>query len=260
MTTTDHFARRHVALFALIGISSLTGCVNAVDKVASIEPTDFGPAQECLARAMYFESNRSSRDGMMAVGTVVMNRVESGKYPSDVCQVVAQRGQFAPGVMTKPMAVGRELAMDAAHDVLSGERSEDVRRAMYFHTAGLKFPYSNMHYTTVAGGNAFYEKISRHQNEAFDVAVRSAAVPAPAARSSGRSVGDVDEVTTASITPSTSEKTKSPFLALWSNAASQPTNAQRALEPLVSSDGKSSSPVLERRMGDLPGVSADVVR
>ncbi len=29
---------------------------------------------------------------------------------------------------------------------------------MYFHTAGHRFPYTNMHYVAVAGGNAFYEK------------------------------------------------------------------------------------------------------
>jgi spore germination cell wall hydrolase CwlJ-like protein len=33
---------------------------------------------------------------------------------------------------------------------------------MYFHTAGRWYPYSNMHYVLVAGGNAFYEKRSRY--------------------------------------------------------------------------------------------------
>jgi len=32
---------------------------------------------------------------------------------------------------------------------------------MFFHTAGLRFPYKNMHYVLQAGGNAFYEKRSR---------------------------------------------------------------------------------------------------
>ena len=57
----------------------------------------------CLMRAMYFESNRSSRDGMIAVGTVVMNRVNSTAYPKTICGVVGQPNQFAPGVLTKPM-------------------------------------------------------------------------------------------------------------------------------------------------------------
>ncbi len=44
----------------------------------------------CLVRAMYFESNRSSRDGLMAVGTVVMNRVASPRFPTTICGVVGR--------------------------------------------------------------------------------------------------------------------------------------------------------------------------
>ena len=34
-----------------------------------------------MTRVMYFESNRSSAEGMLAVGTVVMNRVEFEQVP-----------------------------------------------------------------------------------------------------------------------------------------------------------------------------------
>lgn len=122
-------------------------------------------AQECLARAMYFESQRSSREGMLAVGSVVMNRVESQAYEEDVCGVVAERNQFAPGVMTRSMGNGRELAMDVAADVLAGARHKDVEEsnAMFFHTAGLTFGYGNMNYVAIAGGNAFYERVRRSE-------------------------------------------------------------------------------------------------
>ncbi|RIY03791.1 cell wall hydrolase [Aureimonas flava] len=115
-------------------------------------------AEECLARAMYFESNRSSEAGMLAVGTVVMNRLESGKYPKSVCGVVGQKNQFAPGVLSKPMGKGRDLATKTAKRVLRGARHSDVQKAMFFHTAGYSYPYSNMHYVTIQGGNSFYEK------------------------------------------------------------------------------------------------------
>jgi hypothetical protein len=112
-----------------------------------------------MARVMYFESNRSSADGMLAVGTVVMNRVESGKYPKTVCGVVGQKNQFAPGVLTKPAdGKGRALADKVATQVLRGKRHRDVDDAMFFHTAGYHFSYNNMNYVVVAGGNAFYEK------------------------------------------------------------------------------------------------------
>lgn len=112
-----------------------------------------------MERAIYFEANRSSRDGMIAVGSVVMNRVESSRYPNSVCAVVAQKGQFAPGIMTRRMDP-RSLppVRDAARAVLRGERHPMIGEAMFFHAATHRFSYDNMHYVLVAGGNAFYEK------------------------------------------------------------------------------------------------------
>ena len=119
-------------------------------------------AKECMARVMYFESNRSSDDGMLAVGTVVMNRAQSGRYPKSICGVVGQKGQFAPGVLSRPMTerASRARAERMASAVIRGARHRTVGSAMFFHTAGYNYPYSNMNYKVVAGGNAFYEKRS----------------------------------------------------------------------------------------------------
>ena len=135
--------------------SSLGGC--------SLFGIGFGVAQlspkECLMRAMYFESNRSSADGMLAVGTVVMNRLNDPRYPKSICGVVGQKNQFAQGVLTRKMTdSGAVLASQAADQVLGGWRHPGVRNAQHFHTAGLRFPYNNMHYVLEAGGNEFYEK------------------------------------------------------------------------------------------------------
>ena len=112
-----------------------------------------------MTRAMYFESNRSSENGMLAVGTTVMNRLHSPGFPKTVCGVVGQPGQYASGVLNKPMDPRQSVRVGrVARAVLAGERHPDVGGAMYFHTAGLTFPYTNMHYVAVAGGNAFYEK------------------------------------------------------------------------------------------------------
>ncbi len=117
--------------------------------------------EECMTRVMYFESNRSSEEGMVAVGTTVMNRLATPGYPKTVCGVIGQRNQYAPGVLDKPM-IPRERAYIAkvAERVLAGERHPQVGGAMFFHTAGMSFPYTNMHYVAVAGGNAFYEKMT----------------------------------------------------------------------------------------------------
>ena len=143
-----------IAALAVVA-TSLGGC--------SFLGINFGMAQlsekECLMRAMYFESNRSSSEGMLAVGTVVMNRVYDGRYPRSVCGVVGQKNQFAQGVLTKKMTdSGAVLASQMADQVLRGARHPGVQNAQHFHTAGLRFPYNNMYYVLEAGGNAFYEK------------------------------------------------------------------------------------------------------
>ena len=139
----------------VVAASSLGGC--------SFLGLNFGMAQlsekECLMRAMYFESNRSSTEGMLAVGTVVMNRLYDSRYPKSVCGVVGQKNQFAQGVLTRKMTdSGAVLAAQVAEQVLRGARHPGVQNAQHFHTAGLRFPYNNMHYVLEAGGNEFYEK------------------------------------------------------------------------------------------------------
>ena len=140
-------------------------------------------ARECMARAMYFESNRSSDEGMLAVGTVVMNRLESRQFPDTVCGVVGQKRQFAPGVLSKPMteSKSRERAYRMADTVLAGKRHRGVgRNTMFFHTAGHEFPYRNMNYKLIAGGNAFYEKRTPKPGERFTTQIEVAQAARPA--------------------------------------------------------------------------------
>lgn len=168
--------------------------------------------KECLARAMFFESNRSSRDGMVAVGTVVMNRLRSEKYGDSICGVVGQRGQFAPGVMTRRMnSKALPDVMDAAEAVLKGERSTKAKNSMFFHTAGLKFPYNNMHYVLVAGGNAFYEKRGRNWQPLPDEKQTMIAAATP--------VAPVQQVALASAAPAAAQAATTAF------ASAKPTVA-----------------------------------
>lgn len=115
--------------------------------------------QDCMERAMYFESNRSSRDGMIAVGSVVMNRVQSGDYPRSVCGVVGQRNQFAPGVLSRDMnSRSAPMVREAARSVMRGERHPLIGNAQFFHAASYRPSYNNIHYVLTTGGNAFYER------------------------------------------------------------------------------------------------------
>ncbi|KQZ31326.1 hypothetical protein ASD50_15890 [Mesorhizobium sp. Root552] len=155
-------------LSLLAGCSQTTQGMSAANFADGVQPTHTTSYQytmkdrTCLQRAMFFESNRSSREGMVGVGTVVMNRLKSGRHGSSICSVVGEPRQFAPGVMTRRMnSKAMPDVVAAADAVLKGERHPKLRNAMFFHTAGLKFKYKNMHYVAVAGGNAFYEKRGR---------------------------------------------------------------------------------------------------
>ena len=153
MTRLAPLALRFLALVIMatsLGGCSLFGMNFAFNRMSE---------KECMMRAMYFESNRSSSEGMLAVGTVVMNRLGDPRYPKSVCEVVGQKNQFAQGVLTKPMTdSGAILASQVADQVLRGQRHPGVQNAQHFHTAGLRFPYNNMFYVLEAGGNEFYEK------------------------------------------------------------------------------------------------------
>lgn len=156
-----------IMLLFAFGAAPLAGCANHIGGFGKTEAaadpvaTELAAKErECLVRAMYFESNRTSEDGLMAVGTVVMNRVESTHYPNTVCEVVGQKRQFASGVLTRKMDDKQRVLADRMADrIAAGKRYEPIGKAMYFHAASIRIPYKNTDYLTVAGGNAFYRKV-----------------------------------------------------------------------------------------------------
>ena len=100
--------------------------------------------EKCLADAIYFEARGESVRGQMAVAQVVINRVFSGYYPSNVCGVVYQnahrrfRCQFTfacdglPERINEPVAW--ERAKHIARDALDGNFwLNDVGKATHYH-------------------------------------------------------------------------------------------------------------------------------
>ena len=45
---------------------------------------------QCLTEALYFEARSETLEGQFAVGEVILNRVDSSKFPNSVCGVVTQ--------------------------------------------------------------------------------------------------------------------------------------------------------------------------
>lgn len=114
-------------------VSSLTDLVRtqAVDNSLSKE-------ERCLASAVYFEAKGESLAGQLAVARVVLARANSGRFPSTLCGVVLQKGQFSfvrgaslPPVQTS--SVHWRNAVAISNIALENSWKSPVEGALFFH-------------------------------------------------------------------------------------------------------------------------------
>lgn len=93
-------------------------------------------------------------EGMLAVATVIMNRVESPAYPNTLREVIYQPGQFAPtwnGSLKRVLETGASsTAYTVAQDTLAGARHSAVIHCYQFRSASTGVSGINI------GGNVFF--------------------------------------------------------------------------------------------------------
>lgn len=58
-------------------------------------PGELTAEERCLAASVYFESKGETLEGQLAVARVVIARTQSGRFPTTICGVVHQPGQFS---------------------------------------------------------------------------------------------------------------------------------------------------------------------
>jgi N-acetylmuramoyl-L-alanine amidase len=92
----------------------------------------------CLAGAIYFEARGESLAGQLAVGRVVVERAQSGRFPASYCGVVFQRSQFSfvrgrsmPAISEGTLAWQRAVAIARIADADSWHNPADG--ALFFH-------------------------------------------------------------------------------------------------------------------------------
>lgn len=73
---------------------------------------------ELLAKLVTAEAGGEPFDGMLAVATVVLNRLEDRRYPDCLPDVIYQKSQFA-----RPAKLASETCCKAAKKVLDGYRT-----------------------------------------------------------------------------------------------------------------------------------------
>jgi len=132
---------------------TLAEAVAAQDNAAADE------ALECLAGAIYFESKGEPLTGQLAVAEVIINRAKSGRFPTDVCAVVKQRGQFSfvRGGQIPTINIGKayRTAIAVAKVALADAWNSPAQKALYFNTADRR-PAGRVIKVASIGNHVFY--------------------------------------------------------------------------------------------------------
>ena len=125
---------------------------------------------DCLAMNVYREAGHESFEGKVAVAQVTLNRVNSNKFPRDVCAVVYQKSRFTERVIcqfswycdskhrNRPVD---DEAYEESYKVakmvfLEDFRLESIKDALYYH-ADYVNPNWKLKRITKIGAHIFYE-------------------------------------------------------------------------------------------------------
>jgi len=128
--------------------------------------------RRCLAQAMYYEARSESIVGQLAVADVVMNRVESRRYPSSICAVVFQGAERRTGCQfsftcdgSMKAALNRRewgQAERLARFVMAGLRPSLTQSATHYHaTYVTPFWAASLTPTARIGDHVFYKRPRR---------------------------------------------------------------------------------------------------
>lgn len=113
-----------------------------------------------LSRIIHAEAQGEPFSGKTAVGSVVLNRVESTDFPSTIAAVIFDRVngvQFQPTVNGAIFNTPSEKSLEAARQALDG--AQPVGASLYFYAPALSqgtwITANRIYYTTI-GGHRFY--------------------------------------------------------------------------------------------------------
>ena len=130
-----------------------------------------GKQWACLAEAIYFEARGEPVEGQFAVAEVILNRVESPKFPKNICTVVRQGTgrkhacQFSYNCDGKLEYIASGAAYDQAKRVawVSMDRKTRplTKGSTYYHAAFVSPSWArSFRYVTTIGVHKFYKPVS----------------------------------------------------------------------------------------------------
>lgn len=114
---------------------------------------------ECMTEAIYHEARGESYYGQLLVGFVIMNRVNSSRFPDSICEVVYQPSQFSYATSDRIMynPESEQRSRDVAEIVLTS-LNPTPHNMMYYHAINAlpNWDYSKLSDYAVIGNHKFY--------------------------------------------------------------------------------------------------------
>jgi len=161
LTTAQDATRGFETPFINIGFS--------LDMLDDLPQVAGGDQWVCLTEALYFEARGETLLGQLAVAEVILNRVDSGRYPNSVCGVVRQGSgrlntcQFSfycDGVeelVHEPVAFAR--AGHIAAMMMDGRPRTLTNGATHYHATSVSPRWAGrLHRTALIGEHIFYRR------------------------------------------------------------------------------------------------------
>ena len=131
-----------------------------------------GKEWSCLSEALYFEARGETTRGIFGVAEVILNRVDSPRFPNSVCGVINQgtgakhRCQFSYTCDGRPEnmndARAKTMVGKVARIMLDGAPRTLTSGATHYHTKAVRPKWSKVfRRTTTIGFHHFYHNGSR---------------------------------------------------------------------------------------------------
>ncbi|MHA3915655.1 cell wall hydrolase [Halovulum sp. GXIMD14793] len=143
-----------------------------IERMDHLPPATGDAEWACLTEALYFEARGENLKGQMGVAEVILNRVESARYPDTVCGVVNQGSsrrnacQFSfkcdglPERFSEPKAY--ERVGKVARVMLDGHKRTLTDGATHYHTTQVQPGWSRrLTRTAQIGVHVFYRRASQ---------------------------------------------------------------------------------------------------
>ena len=129
---------------------------------------DIGKQVLCMAKNLYYEAAMEPYEGKLAVAQVTMNRANSSKFPSTICEVVYQKtgstyqfswvGERVSEIRNK---YAWEECLMVARKALTENKLHDTiyrTQAMYYHNTSVN-PGWKLKYVAKIGNHLFYTRV-----------------------------------------------------------------------------------------------------